>query len=282
VSDAVWYDETGEPCGYLSYASSRSSGPEGYTQVLMREFVPLNGAAYQGLIRFVLTHDLAGEITWYGPIEDPLAYALDDAEQVKREFVDDMMLRVVDIEKAVAARPAGPGAPDGALTIAISDAAAPWNQGQRIECGRNAVRDEDGRRWRSRDGSGDVRRGVRRVHEGERGGAVMAGGGGRRGGTAGGPALRIRVSAERIGLLLGCRAKSPGPCGGQVVRFGPWKMTPAAMARRVLGMRRRTARAGSAVRIVARTRRTSVAERTLRRMRRRFPTRAMEAQTAGR
>jgi predicted acetyltransferase len=102
----------------------------------MREFVPLTGSAYQGLLRFVLTHDLADEIMWYGPIGDPLAYALDDAEQVKREFIDDMMLRVVDIEKAVAARPAGPGAPDGAFTIAIADAAAPWNQGTwRIECG---------------------------------------------------------------------------------------------------------------------------------------------------
>ncbi len=45
------------------------------------------------------------------------------------------MLRVVDIEKAVAARPGAPGAPDGAFTVAISDAAAPWNQGTwRIEC----------------------------------------------------------------------------------------------------------------------------------------------------
>jgi predicted acetyltransferase len=147
---AVWYDEAGEPCGYLSYASSRNAGPEGYTQVLMREFVPLTGAAYQGLIRLILTHDLADEITWYGAIGDPLAYALDDAEQVKREYVDDMMLRVVDIEKAVAARPAGPG-PDGAMTMAITDAAAPWNQGTwHIEC--------SGRRLSARKavGAGDL------------------------------------------------------------------------------------------------------------------------------
>jgi len=38
------------------------------------------------------------------------------------------------VERAVTARPAAPGAPDGALSIAISDAAAPWNQGTwRIE-----------------------------------------------------------------------------------------------------------------------------------------------------
>lgn len=132
---AVWYDEAGEPCGYVSYVSSRESGLHGSTRVWLREFAPLTGAAYQGLVRFILAHDLADEITWQGPLGDPLAYALDDAEQVKREYVDDMMLRVVDIEKAVASRPAGPGAPDGALRVSITDAAAPWNQGTwHIEC----------------------------------------------------------------------------------------------------------------------------------------------------
>ena len=34
-------------------------------------------------------------------LEDPLAYALDDSYQVKREFVDDLMLRIVDLEKDI-------------------------------------------------------------------------------------------------------------------------------------------------------------------------------------
>ncbi len=66
---------------------------------------------------------------YYGAVDDPLAYALDDSYQVKREYVDDFMLRVVDIEKAVATRPAGPGALDGTFSVAVTDAAAPWNQG---------------------------------------------------------------------------------------------------------------------------------------------------------
>ena len=54
---------------------------------------------------------------------------------MKREYIDDMMLRVVDVEQAIAARPAARGAPDGAFTVEIADAAAPWNQGAwRIEC----------------------------------------------------------------------------------------------------------------------------------------------------
>jgi predicted acetyltransferase len=131
---AVWYGENGEPSGYVCYESHRGPPPMGMSKVWLREFVALNGDAYQGLLRYMLSHDLADEIFWYGSPEDPLAYAVDDSYQVKREYVDDLMLRVVDVEKAVAARPSAPGAPEGAFTVAIGDAAAPWNQGTwRIE-----------------------------------------------------------------------------------------------------------------------------------------------------
>jgi predicted acetyltransferase len=109
--------------------------------------VALRGDAYQGLLRYLLSHDLADEMMWHGPVEDPFAYALDDSYQVKREYVDDFMLRVVDIEKAVAARPAGPGAPDGMFSVAVTDAAAPWNQGTwRVESsgGKLSARKTDG------------------------------------------------------------------------------------------------------------------------------------------
>ena len=135
VSDvALWQSESGEGNGYACYQSARDPRPAGTSKLWLREFVALNGDAYQGLLRYILSHDLADEIMWYGPVEDPLAYAVDDSYQVKREYVDDLMLRVVDVEKAVAARPAAPGAPEGAFTVAVSDAAAPWNQGTwRIE-----------------------------------------------------------------------------------------------------------------------------------------------------
>jgi predicted acetyltransferase len=58
------------------------------------------------------------------------------------------MLRVVDVESAVAARPAGSGTPDGGFTLALSDASAPWNEGTwRIESagGRLSASKKDGR-----------------------------------------------------------------------------------------------------------------------------------------
>lgn len=58
--------------------------------------------------------------------------------RLKGEFWDGFMLRVVDVEKAVAARPPsakGGDAPQDAFTVHIADAAAPWNQGAwRIGC----------------------------------------------------------------------------------------------------------------------------------------------------
>ena len=144
---AVWYGANGAPSGYVCYESSRAPSPTYSSKMWVREFVALTGDAYQGLLRYILSHDLTDEIFWYGPVEDPLAYAVDDSYQVKREYVDDLMLRVVDVEAAVAARPSAPGAPDGAVSVAISDAAAPWNQGTwRIECsgGKLSGRKADG------------------------------------------------------------------------------------------------------------------------------------------
>jgi predicted acetyltransferase len=144
---AVWYSDNGEPSGYVCYESSRGPPPMGSSKLWLREFVALSGDGYQGLLRYMLSHDLTDEIFWYGPVEDPLAYAVDDSYQVKREYTDDMMLRVVDVEAAVAARPAAAGAPGGAFTVTISDAAAPWNQGTwRIESsgGKLSARKADG------------------------------------------------------------------------------------------------------------------------------------------
>jgi predicted acetyltransferase len=137
---AVWREGDGEATGYVCYESDRGPPPFRPSKIWLREFVALTADAYRGLLRYMLSHDLTEEIFWFGPLDDPLAYAVDDSYKVKREYMDNMMLRVVDVEAAVAARPAGLGAPDGALSLAISDAAAPWNQGTwRIESSRGKL-----------------------------------------------------------------------------------------------------------------------------------------------
>lgn len=140
---AVWRSEAGEATGYVTYRPTRERRMDGppTDSIFVGEFVALEGDAYAGLLRYILSHDLADDITWYGPPDEPLAFAVDDSERVRREYHDTFMLRVVDIERAVAARPAGSGAPDGSFTVHIVDAAAPWNQGAwRIECSGGALR----------------------------------------------------------------------------------------------------------------------------------------------
>jgi predicted acetyltransferase len=141
----VWRNEAGVATGYMSYTPQRQASFGSTVQV--RELVTLSGEAQTGFLRYILSHDLSNEITYYGPIDDTFAYTVDNSFQLKREFVEDIMLRVVDVEGAVGARPAGPGAPEGALTIEISDAACPWNSGTwhiTSEGGRLAAAKSDG------------------------------------------------------------------------------------------------------------------------------------------
>jgi len=133
----VWEAPDGTRSGYLIYRPRREVRDpfNEVNTVSISQFVTLTGDAYRGLLRYVLSHDLADEIAWYGPLDDPLAMALDNAREVKRQYIDDLMLRVVDVEQAIAARPAARGAPDGAFAVEIADASAPWNHGAwRIEC----------------------------------------------------------------------------------------------------------------------------------------------------
>jgi predicted acetyltransferase len=146
-ADVALWQEDDQTTGYVCYESNRGPPPFATSKMWLREFVALTSDAYQGLLRYMLAHDLTEEIFWFGPQDDPFAYAVDDSYQVKREYMENMMLRVVDVESAVGARPAAVGAPEGALAVSIADAAASWNQGTwRIESsgGKLSARKADG------------------------------------------------------------------------------------------------------------------------------------------
>ncbi len=146
---AVWADGKGQPRGYLAYFSSRERHLDGppTDRLAIQEFAALDSTAYLGLLRYLLTHDLAEEITWFGPIDEPFTVAITEPGRVKREHYYGFMLRIVDLEKAVAARPPAAEAPEGSFTVYIADLSAPWNGGLwRIEGsgGRLAATRADG------------------------------------------------------------------------------------------------------------------------------------------
>ena len=146
---AVWADARGEPRGYLVYHGASEQPPVGPSidKLAIMEFVALDRTAYLGLLRYLLSHDLADEISLWGSLDGPFIAALDEPNRAKQEHHYGFMLRIVDLEKAIAARPPTADAPEGAFTIHITDPSAPWNQGAwRIECsdGRLAAVRADG------------------------------------------------------------------------------------------------------------------------------------------
>ena len=146
---AVWAGGRGEPRGYVVYHSEREHRPDGpgVTKLVAEELIALDGDAYKGLLRYLLSHDLANEVVIWARSDEPLPLAVDEPWRIKMEHWHGFMLRIVDIEKAIAARPPSTGAPEGAFSVHIADAAAPWNQGAwRIECsgGRLAAARSEG------------------------------------------------------------------------------------------------------------------------------------------
>jgi predicted acetyltransferase len=134
---AMWADKKGQPRGYVAYFGARERRFDGppTDRLALQEFVALDSAPYIGLLRYLLAHDLAEPITWFGPIDEPFITAIDEPGRVKRQHHYGFMLRIVDLEKAIAVRPPGAEAPEGAFTVHIADSCATWNQGLwRIEC----------------------------------------------------------------------------------------------------------------------------------------------------
>ncbi len=125
----VWEGPAGQPTGYVVYdAEQRRLEREEVHLVTVRDMVALDSHAFAGLLRFLLSFDLARDVVVPGDGLEPLLLAVDEAQRVEARLGMGMMLRLVDVQGALSLRPTF--APDGlAITLAVSDAAAPWNQG---------------------------------------------------------------------------------------------------------------------------------------------------------
>ena len=129
---AVWVSEDNEWRGYVIYDVARQ--PDAAARLRVRDFVALDGDAYIGLMRYLLYHDIVGQIQWWAPLGDPFLSVVDDPSRVQVSFEPGIFLRVVDVAAAFAARPclaeASGQRPAGVrLTLELTDEAAPWNTG---------------------------------------------------------------------------------------------------------------------------------------------------------
>ena len=140
----IWSNAAGEPRGYAIYRSAqqRTGGPMPETVLRVHDWVALDAEAYAAILYYLLSHDLSSRIIVPASQDEPFAAAFEEpthfVEPLSAWF--GMMLRVVDLQRAVEMRPALPQASGKGVTIAIADDSAPWNEGTwRIEAGEGRM-----------------------------------------------------------------------------------------------------------------------------------------------
>jgi len=140
----VWKNAVGDDEGYVSYYTRTMPRMDRFVpwEVLVRDFVSLSGDAYLGLWQHLLTHDLATRLAVHMPTDDPFADIVEDPRKVDLPRAEGPMLRVVDVERALARRPFV-GSRPVSFAVRVTDNAAPWNDGVwRINAGEGQLRVE--------------------------------------------------------------------------------------------------------------------------------------------
>jgi predicted acetyltransferase len=136
---AIWSNAAGEPRAYVVYRMRHrptGSSPFGETVLRVLDWIALDTDAYAAVLGYLLSHDLATRIVLMASQDDPVPDAFEEpvhiAEPPGAWF--GTMLRLIDVQRAVEARPALPQASGKSVTIALIDETAPWNAGTwRIE-----------------------------------------------------------------------------------------------------------------------------------------------------
>ncbi|MDD5191360.1 MAG: GNAT family N-acetyltransferase [Dehalococcoidales bacterium] len=126
----VVYEEKGNPLGYVIY----TMGPPGpgaanlqNGQIFIRDLAWLTPAAYRGIWAHFANNNLIEDITWGRvPVDDPLPYLLLEPRMLRATLRDDVLARLVDVDKALPLR----GYQEtGELTFKVIDDLCPWNTG---------------------------------------------------------------------------------------------------------------------------------------------------------
>jgi len=139
----LWLDGDGEAQGFIIYTWSRAaSDPEGGSDLMVRDMVSLTSDAYLGLWEHLLTHDIARRIVAYVPAHDPFSDLVLDPWKMEVERSEAAMVRVVDVEQALAQRPYC-GRDAVSFTMRVIDPSAQWNEGVwRVEAADGRMRAE--------------------------------------------------------------------------------------------------------------------------------------------
>ncbi len=131
-SDAVvWTDRDGNDQGYVIYFERSTGVREGnweQQEIFVRDFIALTPDAYLGLCEHLLAHDLASNIVWECRPDDLFPDLLEDPSAVQQSIPEGGMIRVVDVERAIANRPYV-GGKSASAVIRIEDETLGGNHG---------------------------------------------------------------------------------------------------------------------------------------------------------
>ncbi|GAA3409539.1 enhanced intracellular survival protein Eis [Paenibacillus hodogayensis] len=118
---AVYYDDAGEPRGYILYKVKNSVLDIG-------EMAFLDESARKGLWRFISNHDsMCDTVRLQAPADDGLPFLLPDP-RIVQQTVPYFMARIVDFQAFASQYGfAASGSEEGPLFVRIEDRHAPWN-----------------------------------------------------------------------------------------------------------------------------------------------------------
>jgi predicted acetyltransferase len=126
----LWQNNTGDAEGYAIYQQPSTQGPDfPITDINVRELIATSRDAYLNLLGFFGRHDIHHEVTIASAPHDPILALFSDAEKVEVRQGFAVMLRIVDFEAAMRARPAARSDDTAELTLSLIDGSAPWNEG---------------------------------------------------------------------------------------------------------------------------------------------------------
>lgn len=118
-----------EPTGYALYrhTSGVDASGDAVGNVRVLELAALSRGAYAALWRFLAGIDLASSIEYEGAVDEPLPHLLSDARAARSTLVDRLWVRLIDVDRALAARRYS--APLD-IVLDIEDRFCPWNAGR--------------------------------------------------------------------------------------------------------------------------------------------------------
>lgn len=140
---AVWADDAGDPRGYVVYKSlnrPHPDSPHGRTTFRIFDWCALDAESLSAILAYAMGHDLSADVFMLSSTDEPLQMAFEEPDFVQQRWWWGILLRIVDVQAALEARPALPSGSGRALTIALTDDTAPWNAGGwRVECSEGRI-----------------------------------------------------------------------------------------------------------------------------------------------